>query len=211
MSTENYLLSVNFPSGLNNIQLLNEINDNGIIIKQCNNVRTDNDNVYIDFDDNLLIAEKTELDSLISSYNYNDGSSRISHYSITNKAMTINNETLLDNWSVVSNSNYVIVDPVTGIFYPEAGYYSMVYQAVISSLSVASKLGARLENITTGVTSYMSVVDSSNLLSVESGYDAGQFENLTFYFDGQSQYKIYAKVNGNEIMNFNIQIIKLPI
>ena len=49
MSVETYSLVTNFAGGLNNSQLMDEINADVLIVQVCNNVITDGDVVSIDF------------------------------------------------------------------------------------------------------------------------------------------------------------------
>ena len=158
MSTEQYLKSVNFIGGLNDSQLTKEIQENVIINKVCYGIRTIDDDVFIDFDDNLLIAEKTELDNLISNYVFQEDdqtlqidniefvnpAERTAIYTITSKVLSANIDTLLDNWSAVQTSNKINFNISTGIFTPEDGYYSMSIRQVVESNDVFNELGLRL-------------------------------------------------------------------
>ena len=66
---ETYLLSVNFPGGLNRYQLQQQIAATNII-RVCTGIITDNDTVYIIFNNVLTNAEKITLNTLIQNYVY---------------------------------------------------------------------------------------------------------------------------------------------
>ena len=70
MSSEQYLLDINFALGLESHILEKNINDNILINKTCSGIRTVNNDVYVDFNDNLLIEEKNELDNIVNGYVY---------------------------------------------------------------------------------------------------------------------------------------------
>lgn len=70
MSTYNYTLSGNFPSGLDNSALKNEIDTDVIITKNCTGINTSGDNVSIMFDMSLDAGEQTELNNVITNYVY---------------------------------------------------------------------------------------------------------------------------------------------
>lgn len=65
--TEIYSLSVNFPNGLLDSQLRDEVNTT-IITKTCEGVSTVGDEVKLFFNANLDAGEKNQLDTLISNY-----------------------------------------------------------------------------------------------------------------------------------------------
>lgn len=71
MTTEyDYSLSADFAGGLNNNQLMTEINASPSISPVCTNVSTDGDLVQIWFDSSLSAPEIVELDAIIAAYVY---------------------------------------------------------------------------------------------------------------------------------------------
>lgn len=162
---------------------------------------------YADID--LLNNDITSVSNITSEfYNTTNVNNKRSIYTISAKAIAMNTDTLLNNWTTVLSSSRVNVNPTTGVFAPVAGLYTLTYQASITTISVASKLGARLVD-DLGNTVYESVIDSSNLFSAETGKDGSQFENLCGYFDGTRTYTIHCKINGNETMDFQAVISRI--
>lgn len=134
---------------------------------------------------------------------------RFSEYTITGLIVSANTNTVLVDWTTVTTSLDVNVNPTTGIFTPENGVYSMIYQATSSVLQPTSELGVRLEN-NSGETIYQSIIATSDLMETENGnFQGAQFESMVSPFDGLSTYRIFMKCSNNGTFNLKVRITRL--
>lgn len=141
-------------------------------------------------------------------YNLRDVNDQRSNYTIGSLAVASNTDTTLTNWTPVLTSSRINVDPVTGIFSPEAGLYSLSYQAVIATNTASTEIGARLVD-DLGNTTWLSVVGTSDLFDLETGWEGAQFENLVGYFDGTRTYTIHCKIDSAETMAFQVEMSRI--
>jgi hypothetical protein len=224
--TETYSYINDFSSDLIESDLLNKININSTINKDCSKIERVDDDVNIYFTSSISDTERTELNSLISGYTptinndtiinndvrannfyFNDYTNRTCFLSISNKSISSKTDTLLTNWTVDLSSDFVDINPVTGVFYPKTGYYSMIYNALIKTNSSSTKIGARLVD-GDNKTVYSSVVVTDDLFSSETGNEGAQYEILSFFFNSGTSYKLHVKIDSNETMDFLVKICK---
>ena len=214
-----------FSNGLNTYQLYQEIEGENNINKGCIGISRVGSNICVKMDQTLTSSEQSYLIQVVNNHvkvdeavdknvyvegiKYKNYVSNIAKYTITNKSLSSNTDVLLDNWTTVMSSPNIDFDPVTGIFTPSNGYYSVTYHSCITTNTGGlTEIGARLVN-NLNETVYASVTATSDLFANETGKEGHQYENLGQLFIAGNTYKIHAKIDSNETMDFDITISKL--
>lgn len=195
----------------NNITANDLININRLTIQEIGGLTTGNI-LYFENDGSAVRVEpgcQLQATDIISDmYRINNGNNHVASYSLT-RSLSSNTDTILTNWNVIQTSPYINVDPITGIFSPEEGIYSLLYNHVSDHTFANAYIGARL-TLLNGQTVYQSIQQSNDLFLAETGFEASQYESLTGFFDGINQYQIRAKMSANSAVSvFNVTIIRL--
>ena len=131
----NYSISADFPDGLVNHDLLEQLNDSSIA-KNCIDVRTIDDLVEIEFDATLDSGEITTMDNIIQNYTYtwplsiinadqityNDYNSKFFTVNIMDLNFTASTPMVLDNW-ILTSGQLIGFDTINGVMTFDAGMY----------------------------------------------------------------------------------------
>ena len=157
-------------------------------------------------DVNLQNNDILGVDNIYSSnYNIVSPLDQRARYSITGRAISADTDTLLASWTIGNTSTRVQFDETTGVFSPEAGFYTIAYNNNITTTTGNINMGWRIVD-DLGNTGWVSVVRSDALYQAETGFEGSQYETVTVYFDGIRTYTIHTKLNTAETCNFSLCI-----
>ncbi len=196
------------PLNLNRFILFNNANDGQNLYKS--------DEVgalkKLEFDQQLDTTDDVEFNSVTTpSYNITNPNDQQAIYVKFPTAIPANTDGVLSNWTTAQTSNppnRVNVDPVTGIFTPETGLYSFIYQATITSMANVTNMGIRVVDELNN-TIYESVIFTDDLFAPETGKEGSHYQSLVGYFIAGKSYTLHFKIGAPENVGFTCTISRI--
>lgn len=219
--TETYSLLKNFPNGLLNHQLQKEINDDENILKNCIEVRTEEDNVKIVFESKLTTKERTQLDTIVNKHEIVEEPSIVEtdFFDIRNPDL-LYKQVILNNVSFPSNTSKQLekwthsdgllegFNLSTGIFkVPVKGLYCFGITSLVQTYGFNNNIFMRIFNNVDNSTRFASTMELNNLAPEAPGGAATLCGTNMVNVDEELKFEV--KFSQSETCNFVLRIIRI--